>query len=183
MPNALTLAAASLLALSAAPPCLAAEPAEAPLPLEVGDPAMPDMSQFRLRHGQLTLHQGFGLATLGGMLTTAGLGYYQANVQGSGDLRSAHLLSAGLTSGLYLTTATLALTAPPRAFGEDQGPWDTASLHRNLGWLHLGGMAATVGLGLMTEFSPLRTSPYHGIAAFTTLGLMALSAGVIAFGE
>ena len=44
-------------------------------------------------------------------------------------------------------------------------------------------MLATVGLGLASQYTALDATPYHKVAAFSTLGLMALSAGVVAFGE
>jgi hypothetical protein len=43
-------------------------------------------------------------------------------------------------------------------------------------------MASTVGLGAATVFGQ-DTQKWHGLAGWTTLGLMAASAGVIAFGE
>ncbi|HEY9720659.1 MAG TPA: hypothetical protein V6D47_01515, partial [Oscillatoriaceae cyanobacterium] len=121
--------------------------------------------------------------TLGAMAVTAGLGYYGANVNPSFNTLQAHLLMAGLTTGLYLTSATLALTAPPKPVEEQTGFWDTSTLHKNLAWLHGAAMAATVGLGLLTAFDSYNFEPYHEAAGFTTLGLMTLSAGVIAFGD
>lgn len=142
----------------------------------------PDYSALAVRYQQLTLHQGFGLATLGAMATTAGLGLAYAN-GGSQGLFGTHAALAGLTTGLYLTTATMALTAPAPAIVRPEAGWDSVTIHRNLAWLHAAGLASTVGLGLMTVYTPLNTGGYHDIAAFTTLGLMAVSAGVIAFGQ
>jgi uncharacterized membrane protein len=142
-----------------------------------------DMSNFAWRHGQLQLHQALGLSTLVGMAVTGGLGYWLAQQNGSSGVMDAHLLMAGLTTGLYLTSATLALTVPARPPGEPEGPWDTVAIHRNLAWLHAAGLISTITLGLLTNYNSLSFSQFHAIAGYTTIGLMALSAGVIAFGE
>jgi hypothetical protein len=169
----LTLACGLLLQ---APAFAADEPEPEPAPL--------DLSTLNWRHGQLQLHQALGLSTLGAMAATGGFGYWLSRQGGNSGVFDAHLLLAGMTTGLYLTSATLALTAPPRPLtGEPEGPWDTTSLHRNIGWLHAAGMAGTVGMGLLATYNSLSYSQYHAIAGYTTIGLMALSAGVIAFWE
>lgn len=178
---ALTLCAGTAPAFADSSPTLGVTPV--PVSAEPLPESLPDMSTLAWRHGQLQLHQGFGLATLAAMAVTAGMGYYQAEVKGSDNLRDAHLLMGGLTTGLYLTTATLALTTPPKQVQYEEGPWSSVNIHKDLAWLHGAGMLATVGLGLVTALTPNNTSRLHEIAAFSTLGLMALSAGVIAFGE
>jgi hypothetical protein len=142
-----------------------------------------DMSTMAWRHGQLQVHQALGLSTLAAMAVTGGLGYWVANQNGSSGVLDAHLLMAGLTTGLYLTSATLALTVPPLVSQEPEGPWDTVGLHRKLAWLHAAGLASTLTLGFLTNYSSLSFSQYHAVAAYSTIALMALSAGVIAFGE
>lgn len=172
-----SLALAAGLTLAPASFALAAE---APTPVVEEQPAF-DGTTFAVRHQQLTLHQGFALATLGSMAATAGLGYWSRN-GGPGGALDAHFLMAGLTTGLYWTSAILAITAPPRS-GEHEGPWDTAGIHENLAWLHAAGLASTVALGLTTNFTSTNLVELHKWSAYTTLGLLALSAGVIAFGE
>jgi hypothetical protein len=171
---------------AAAPPAAEAPAPEAPAapdPLDLEDAEPLDLSALPWRHGQLQLHQAFGLGTLGAMAATGGLGYWLSRQNGSSGVFDAHLLMAGLTTGLYLTSATLALTAPPSPLHRTEGPWDTTRLHRNLGWLHAAGMAGTIGMGLFANYNSLSYSQYHALAAYSTIGLMALSAGVIAFGE
>ncbi|MDB5098271.1 MAG: hypothetical protein JWM80_2692 [Cyanobacteria bacterium RYN_339] len=142
-----------------------------------------DLSVLPWRHGQLQLHQAFGLSTLASIAVTGGMGYWLSRQNGSSGVFDGHLLMAGVTTGLYLTAATLALTAPPSPLPASDNPWDTTELHRKIGWLHAAGLAGTVGLGLLTTYGSLQYSPYHALAGYTTIGLMALSAGVIAFGE
>lgn len=188
MPLPRSLARASLalaviaVATHAAP--ASAQPSAVPGPPDVlADQPPLDADALALRHGQLGQHQGFGLATLVSMAVTGGLGYWYADLNGPAEMRDVHLASAGLTTGLYLTTATLALTAPPNPFVTGPGPWDTVTWHRTGAWLHGAGMLGTVGLGLATVYGGSAFAPYHGTAAAVTFGLMALSAGVIAFGE
>ncbi len=166
----------------AAPALASAEPGAGPPDVLADQPPF-DASVFAVRHAQLGLHQGFALATLGAMAATGGLGYWSAELKGPGELRDLHLAAAGLTTGLYLTAGTLAITAPPNPLRRSPGPWDTVAIHEKAAWLHASGMAATVGLGLATAFAGPDYTPYHGLAAAATFGLMALSAGVIAFGE
>ncbi len=142
----------------------------------------PDASQLGIRHHQLGWHQGVALATLGAMATTATLGQLSANNQLGGVGRDLHLVAAGLTGGLYLIAGTLALGAPPPLIPSEPGQWDSVSLHRSLAWLHATTMASTAGLGVASIFGQ-DTQKLHGLAGWTTLGLMATSAGVIAFGE
>lgn len=187
-PRTLPLAVALACTLAWSTPAHAAEAAPpAPPPAgaaeEPEDDAPIDLSTLPLRHGQLQLHQALGLGTLGAMAATGGFGYWLTRQNGTSGVFDAHLLMAGLTTGLYLGSATLALTAPPSPLVRPEGPWDTTAWHRNLGWLHMAGMATTVGFGLMATYNSLQHSQYHGLAGYTTIGLMALSAGVIAFGQ
>lgn len=163
-------------------PARAVEPPPGEPAGRVEDEAL-DLTDLPWRHGQLQLHQGFGLATLASMAATGGLGYWLARQNGTSGVFDGHLLMAGLTTGLYLTAGTLALTAPPSPLARREGPWESTALHRQLGWLHAAGLATTVGCGLLATYGSLSYSQPHGLAGYTTLGLMALSAGVIAFGQ
>lgn len=184
--HALAGATATILALLTATPAFAETTVTAApgLDLVLQEPEVraPDTSLLAWRHGQLTLHQGFGLATLAAMGLTATLGLLSATGSGS-DLREAHLLAGGLTAGLYVTSATLALTAPPRLeLGRETG-WSSSKIHQNLAWVHGAGMIGTVAFGLLFAFQGNQWEPYHEVAAIGTLGWLALSAGIIAFGE
>lgn len=133
-----------------------------------------------VRHAQLQWHQGFGLATLGSMALTTGLGAYTSNFAQPaqlGTLRNLHMALGGLTTGLYLGAATLALTTPGGYEVEGTG-WDSVSLHRYLAWLHGAGIGATFVMGVLASTGSLDRVT-HGVVGGTTLGLMALSAGVI----
>lgn len=187
LPGHRSVGRALILAALASPllaPAAWAEAAPPPAPVADEDegPAF-DAVAFGIRAHQLQLHQGLALGTLGMMAATASLGYASRNGLGSGvDLRALHLAAAGLTTGLYLATGTLALTTPPPLPGPSK-PWSSVELHRNLAWLHAAGMAGTVGLGVANVLAGDQLTPTHGLASYATLGLMAASAAVVAFGE
>jgi hypothetical protein len=168
------LATAGLLLAPLAPPALADVP-----PDEAEIAAQEAAASARL--DRMALHQGMGLATLGGLAATAGLGLAVATLPPGWEY--VHVGFAAATTGLYLTTAGLALTAPPSPFAREPIGWSSVAVHKNLAWLHAAGMASTVGLGLATLLIDPRYADLHGIAAFTTLGLVGVSAGVIAFGN
>lgn len=133
-----------------------------------------------VRHSQLQWHQAFGLATLGSMALTAGLGAYTGNFAGPGQYgmaRSLHMALGGVTTGLYLGAATLAVTAP-EGYDVEASGLDSVTLHRYLAWLHAAGIGATVAMGVLTSIGRA-DSMTHGLLGGTTLGLLAVSAGVI----
>lgn len=152
-----------------------AKPAEAPTDLKLEEEAT-------IRHSQLQWHQAFGLATLGSMALTAGLGAYTTNFASPGQystMRNLHMAMGGLTTGLYLGATTLALKAP-RGYDVEGSGWDALDWHRNLAWLHAAGIGTTVVMGLLTSVGRLDAKT-HGILGGTTFGVLALSAGVIVF--
>lgn len=140
------------------------------------------MERLEVRKSRLSLHQGFGLASLGSMAVTAGLGLSISQGWAPSSYTTAHLSLAALTTGLYLTAATLALTAPASPFALEPEPGDPVTLHRQLAWLHAAGLVSTLALGYLRYTRSPEFAPYHGAAAGATLGVMAVSAGVIAFG-
>ncbi|MNX92418.1 hypothetical protein D3C86_1245560 [compost metagenome] len=116
------------------------------------------------------------------MVLTAGLGLYTTNFSAPEQhelFHSMHMGLGGVTTGLYLGAAGLALTAPA-GYPIERSGWDAVTIHRNLGWLHGAALATTVTLGILTAIGRIPPST-HGIAGGTTLGLMTLSAGVIVF--
>lgn len=182
VPPALSMTAAlvalSLLASPSALAELSPTPAEAQSIIE----AERIEREAAIRSSQLQLHQGLALATLGTMALTAGLGLYTANYSAPEQqplLHGMHMGLGGVTTGLYLGAATLALTAPQGYAIEREG-WDAVTIHRSLAWLHAAALATTVTLGVLTSIGRIPPSA-HGIAGGTTLGLMAISAGVISF--
>lgn len=174
------LLAATAAALLLARPALALTSAEQ-------DALARELALSERRSAQLSLHQGFGLATLGALGTTAVLGYSSSH---GWVPRPVHVGAALTTTVLYLGTAALALSAPPpaplppglQAAESPLGAWDSSAVHRGLAWVHGATMIATVGLGLATLSGVGQAFPYHGPAAYTTLGALALSAGVITLG-
>lgn len=146
-------------------------------------------AQAHQRRGQLKLHQTLGLTTLAAMTATGLLGYASANGWlPLADPALVHVVAGTITSGLYLTTAGLSLTAPPPVFARKPSAsgkgWDSVDVHRNLAWLHGAGMAATVGLGVANFLVvPGAYTDVHGWVALATYGLMATSAGVIILGN
>ncbi|NDC56752.1 MAG: hypothetical protein EBZ69_08115, partial [Alphaproteobacteria bacterium] len=73
--------------------------------------------------------------------------------------------------------------ATPRGFDESNDSdtvIDSVDWHRALAWFHGAAMAATVASGVWTLMDPVAVPALgHGIAGGMSLGLLALSAGVI----
>lgn len=150
-------------------------PADAPTDLHLEEEAI-------VRHSQLQWHQGFALASLGAMALTTGVGAYTSNWAAADQyatMRSLHMALGGITSGLYMGAATLAITAP-KGYDVEEAGLDSVTIHRYLAWLHAAGLTSTVVLGILTSVGRMDAKT-HGILGGTTLGLMALSAGVIIF--
>lgn len=142
-----------------------------------------DPTIFAARAHQLQMHQGLALATLGSMAATAGLGLWSHRGGASAEWREIHLGLAGLTTGLYVSTASLAWLAPQQNTIPDDNALSSVNIHQTLGWLHAAGLLGTVGLGLAVVMNGNSFVPAHGLLGGTTLGLMAASAGIVAFGQ
>lgn len=155
-----------------------ASPAEAPAEGEVDEAQAAEEEQRAIeRHQQLTLHQALGLSSLVAMGGTFALGKLYVN--GSVP-QAAHVAAAGLATGLYLTTASLAIFAPAPALTRQSPPgWDSVSVHRAMAWVHGAGMASTVGLGLSSVLGGPMNPSLHGWLGLGTTVLMTLSAGGI----
>lgn len=145
--------------------------------------AAPNTTVLAVRQQQLSLHQALGLTTLGMMAVTLALGKGVSDGWLSPALREPHIAAGGLSAGLYLASTALSLTAPPSPLAGAESPWDSVDWHRNLGWLHMAGMASTVGLGIGNILGPGNLTEVHGLASYFTLSLMASSAAIVAFGE
>lgn len=188
MSKPLALVAVALV-LAQAAPALALEPQtfqlqavpSVPTELPANDEKLE--AEAIVRHSQLQFHQGMGLATLASMALTTGWGVYATNYSSLANKslnQNVHMALGGLTAGLYLGTAGLALMAP-KGYEEEHGGFDSVEAHKALAWLHAAGMLSTIGLGILTSIGSANITPkVHGMAGGTTLGLMALSAGVIA---
>lgn len=136
-----------------------------------------------IRSHQLQLHQRFAYAALGAMALTTAWGLatrYLPPAWNPPAMLPIHQSLGGITSGLYLTAATLAVTAPKGYEIEEPTAWDSVTLHRGLAWIHGTALVATAAYGILTAVGNSDPS-IHGLLGGTTLGLMAVSAGVIAF--
>lgn len=169
--------------------CLAAGPLSAPARADV-PPAEPTEAEIQAleaaaeaRTSRMALHQVAGLTALGGLATTAGLGLAVSKAVLPPGWEYVHIGAATLTAGAYYTAAGLALTAPHSPLANEPVGWSSVVIHENLAWLHAAGMLGTLGLGLATFLVDRNYAGWHGVAAFSTLGLVGLSAGVIAFGN
>lgn len=140
------------------------------------------------RRARLALHQAMGLGTLGALAATgvAGIAYYQQRYESLqppsslAGLSTAHLALSALSGAAYLTTATVALTAPePAATSAFEG-LDSVLVHQGLAVLHAAGIVSTVALGLLSARSDPALTDAHRVLGFTTFGLMTASAAVIA---
>ncbi len=119
------------------------------------------------------IHKPLGIATWASMLGTVLLGWFQYhNLYNFGALQDSpcvtgngvifgesqcsgtpvvHLTSAMLTTALYAATFTLSLMMPDPD-GLDEGDSDYAKnlrMHKILRWVHLIGMIAQLGLGIV----------------------------------
>lgn len=169
--------AACLIAAPLAAPAWAEEPAdEAAIAAQEAAAA--------LRTERMGIHQALGLATLGGLAATAGLGIAVSNAVVPSEWRLVHVGLAGATYGAYLGTAGLALFTPHSPFEVEQPGWSSVKIHENLAWFHAATMAATVGLGIARFYGVgYPATEWHGALGLTSLALVGVSAGVIAFGN
>ena len=136
------------------------------------------------RTEHVALHQALGLTTLGGLALSTGLGLAVSNAVLPPEWKLVHVGVASATYGLYLGAAGLALTAPHSPYAVEQPGWSSVAIHENLAWLHATSMLVTVGLGVARFYNVgYPATDWHAAAAFTSLGLLGLSAGVIAFGN
>lgn len=101
-------------------------------------------SELGLRRTLLNLHQLGGYLTLATMLATAFAG--QMIINGNEDFEAWHKPLAYTTAGLYFTTASFALLAPPPVVRRPG--FNGLTMHKTLAWVHFSGMIATPALGL-----------------------------------
>ncbi len=168
-------------------------------------PSAPTTAELMQRRGRLAkVHRALGIATWASMTGTVILGYLQYwNLYGmfsslgntpcvQGDAifgqRSCirqpvpHLVSSVLTTALYSVTFGLSLAMPdPLHLSDGTGAYARKlRRHKRLRWVHLAGMVAQMGLGLILAnsdtFGLSRANDYRTLQALSTvhlgLGLM-----------
>lgn len=133
--------------------------------------------ESKIRKNMFIAHQVFGFATMGAMAAQGVIGsqMYKGNYK---NYEAHEAIAAAINIG-YISTASMALFAPPRAYDERKG-FTKLKLHRALAMVHIAGMLTTNILAGQLEHNPdLR--PYHRAAAFTTFGAFATSMVIIKF--
>jgi hypothetical protein len=170
-------------------------------------------AQIRQRNDVASIHRAFGIATWGAMLVTSVLGFLQYyNLYGMFASREdtpcvrggaifgqeacwgtpwPHLIGAITTTALYSTTFILSFTMPdPLGAGTSSAD---LRLHKDLRWVHLGGMIAQMLFGLAIGnnwFGLDRANDYeaqqvlasvHQLIGYTTLGVLTAAGLVMVF--
>lgn len=124
--------------------------------------------EMGIRRTLLTLHQVGGFATLAAMIATAYSG--QMILDGHRGWEEPKEILAWTTVGLYFTTATLALLAPPPVIRRPG--FNSVTLHKSLAWIHFTGMMVTPLLGMMIE-DDRDLKVYHQVAGYATTAVFA----------
>jgi hypothetical protein len=124
--------------------------------------------ELGLRRTLLNLHQVGGFMTLAAMLATAFAGQMIVNGEESFEKYKAPL--AYTTVGLYFTTATFALLAPPPVVRRPG--FSSITLHKTLAWVHFSGMLLTPLTGRMIEGERSRQL-FHQTAGYVTTAAFA----------
>lgn len=164
-------------------------------------------AELKLRNGLAKLHKPLGLATWAAMTATVVLGtiqYYNLygfydDIGGNPCVRGEaifgqgqcsgrpwpHLAAAGVTTGLYLTTGSLAAMMPdPDDLAEGPGEFsDNLRMHKLLRWVHVGGMLAQTVLGIVVANPSLvgmdRANDYDTLQHLATVHL---ATGYVTYG-
>jgi len=164
------------------------------------------MHDLKRRNDIAAVHRIFGTATWISMtLTVAGgvMSYYNLYgfFQGQGDnpcvtghaifgdggckgMRTAHAVSAGVTSVLYATTFTLSLMMPdPDNLSEGKGEFaSTLRLHKTLRWVHFGGMVAQALIGIVMANNMLGLDRANDYKTLQALATVHLATGIVTYG-
>jgi hypothetical protein len=121
-----------------------------------------DQARLDRRSHMLMIHQRIGLIAAVGIAATAVTGTFAGGRATSSTGRYAHATLGVATTGLYLTSAYLALRAPKISGTQTRGP---IRVHKLLSWIHGPGMIATPILGAMAFAQRSRGERVHGIAS------------------
>ncbi len=164
------------------------------------------LAQTRRRNSIAGIHRILGISTWGAMTVTVALGvmsYYnlygafssQADnpcVRGSaigGDggcrsLRTAHAISAGVTTALYASTFTLSFMMPdPDDLSSGKGEFaKTLRLHKTLRWVHFGGMVLQGLIGVVIANNWLGLDRANNYKTLQALATVHLASGIVTWG-
>lgn len=121
-----------------------------------------DQARLDTRSHMLMIHQRIGLIAAVAMAATAVTGALAGGRVTSSTGRYTHATLGVATTGLYLTSAYLALRAPKISGTHTRGP---IRVHKLLSWVHGPGMIATPILGGMAFAQRSRGEKVHGVAS------------------
>jgi len=207
------LVATPIFGLSLQPPQVAPLELEAAsASVELADDGGPSeqeryVADMKLRNARVPVHRIFGISTWAAMTGTVILGsiqYYNLYglfagrgdnpcvkgeaIFGQGQCTGRawpHLIAASTTTGLYLTTGTLALLMPdPDDLSVGPGEFaSTLRMHKRLRWVHLGGMILQGVLGVFVANPHLmgmdRANDYDTLQMLATVHL---ASGLVTYG-
>jgi hypothetical protein len=131
-----------------------------------------DQARLDRRSHMLMIHQRIGLIAAVPLAATLITGTFAGGRRTSSTDRSAHAALGLITTGIYATSAYLAIRAPRVPGTKTRGP---IRLHKILAWIHGPGMILTPILGAMAFDQRSRGERVHGVA-----GAHGLVAGVTA---
>jgi hypothetical protein len=133
-----------------------------------------EQARLDRRSHMLRTHQQLGLITVVPMLATIFAGMSAGGRAMSSTDRDLHAALGGVTTGLYITSASFAVFAPKVSGTETRGQ---IRLHKALAWIHGPGMILTPILGAMAFEEKSRGERVQGIAsAHGTVAIVTASA-------
>jgi len=132
-----------------------------------------DQARLDRRSHMLKIHQRLGLITLGPLAATLITANGAAGRKSTASGRERHAALGGVTTGLYLTTASFAVFAPKIAGAPTRGP---IRVHKALAWVHGAGMIMTPILGTLAYQQRNAGEKVHGIAS--AHGAVAATTGI-----
>ncbi len=120
-----------------------------------------EQARLDRRSHMLKIHQRLGLITTAPLVATVLTSGGAGGRRGTSSGRQLHAALGGVTAGMYITTASLAIFAPKIQGTRVRGP---IRLHRALAWIHGPGMILTPVLGALAFQQRSQGQRVHGIA-------------------
>lgn len=150
-------------------------------------------NELTYRRTVLSIHQIAGFTTMALFIPTLIYGQRNINMrnaaaEGRGvfdqNLTDTHKRIAQITFGAYMTTAALAIFAPPPIIRRNE--WSSISTHKTLALIHFTGMIATPILAILAYHAKTlqeerNLQKAHQITAYVTAAAFAASMVVITF--